>query len=92
LTGKILHFANTKTLDLSAEEAQYFIDVTGARAISGYGTAYNRLSSINLDKTFFSLCQDEDDLIEIVKNCIKTVCALQTARFQIILLKINQTS
>jgi hypothetical protein len=71
LTGKILHFANTKTLDLSAEEAQYFIDVTGARAISGYGTAYNRLSSINLDKTFFSLCQDEDDLIEIVKNCIK---------------------
>jgi predicted ribosome quality control (RQC) complex YloA/Tae2 family protein len=68
LTGKILHFANTKALDLSAEEAQYFIDVTGARAISGYGTAYNRLSSINLDKTFFSLCQDEDDLIEIVEE------------------------
>jgi hypothetical protein len=68
LTGKILHFANTKILDLSAEEAQYFIDVTGARAISGYGTAYNRLTSINLDKTFFSLCQDEDDLIEIVEE------------------------
>jgi hypothetical protein len=68
LTGKVLHFANTKILNLSAEEAQYFIDVTGARAISGYGTAYNRLTSINLDKTFFSLCQDEDDLIEIVEE------------------------
>ena len=68
LTGKILHFANTKILDLSEEEAQYFIDVTGARAVSGYGTAYNRLTSINLDKTFFSLCQDEDNVIEIVEE------------------------
>jgi hypothetical protein len=68
LSGKILHFANTKILDLSAEEAQYFIDVTGARAVSGYGTAYNRLTSINLDKTFFSLCQDEDNVIEIVEE------------------------
>jgi len=68
LTGKILHFANTKILDLSAEEAQYFIDVTGARAVSGYGTEFNRLTSINLDKMFFSLCQDGDDLIEIVEE------------------------
>lgn len=68
LTGKILHFANTKILDLSEEEAQYFIDVTGARAVSGYGTEFNRLTSINLDKIFFSLCQDEEDLIEIVEQ------------------------
>jgi hypothetical protein len=68
LTGKILHFANTKILDLSAEEAQYFIDVTGARAISGYGTAYDRLTSINLDKTFFSLYQEDGNLIEIVEE------------------------
>lgn len=68
LTGKILHFANTKILDLSEEEAQYFIDVTGARAVSGYGTAYNRLTSINLDKTFFSLFQDGDNVIEIVEE------------------------
>src|SRR6478752_627350 len=39
MTGKILHFANTKVLDLSKEEAQYFLDVTGATAISGYGVA-----------------------------------------------------
>jgi hypothetical protein len=25
-------------MDLDVEEAQYFIDVTGARALSGYGT------------------------------------------------------
>jgi hypothetical protein len=68
LTGKILHFANTKALDLSEEEAQYFIDVTGARAISGYGTVFNRLTSMNLDKTFFSLCQDEDNIIAIVEE------------------------
>ncbi|SDX87602.1 DUF6642 family protein [Flavobacterium degerlachei] len=68
LTGKILHFANTKILDLSEEEAQYFIDVTGAKAVSGYGTAYNRLTSINLDKTFFSIFQDEDNVIEIVEE------------------------
>jgi hypothetical protein len=68
LIGKILHFANTKILNLSAEEAQYFIDVTGARAISGYGTAYDRLTSINLDKTFFSLYQEDGNLTEIVEE------------------------
>jgi hypothetical protein len=68
LTGKILHFANTKILDLCEEEAQFFIDVTGARAVSGYGTVLNTHPSINLDRLFFSLCQDEDDLIEIVEE------------------------
>ena len=68
LKGKILHFANTKVVDLSEEESQYFIDITGARAISGYGMAYNNLTSINLDKAFFSLCQVEDNLIEIVEE------------------------
>ena len=68
LTGKILHFANIKVLDLDEEEAQYFLDVTGARAISGYGTAFHSLSSIHLDKVFFSLCQNQDNLIEIVEE------------------------
>jgi hypothetical protein len=49
-------------LDLSAEEAQYFIDVTGARAISGYS-----IQQTKQYKTWF-LCQDEDDLIEIVEE------------------------
>jgi hypothetical protein len=68
LTGKILHFANTKIVDLSEEEAQYFLDITGARALSGYGTVFNTLSSLALDKTFFNLCQEEDNVIEIVEE------------------------
>jgi hypothetical protein len=68
LTGKIVHFANIKELDLDVEEAQYFIDVTGARALSGYGMSDHTVSSINLDKAFFSLCQDEDNVIHIVEE------------------------
>jgi hypothetical protein len=67
MKGKILHFANAKPLDLSDEEAQYFLDVTGARAISGYGVATTTITSTHLDKLFFSLCQDEDNLVEIVE-------------------------
>jgi hypothetical protein len=52
MKGKILHFANSKVLDLSNDEAQYFLDVTGARAISGYGTSSSTLTSSVLD-TFF---------------------------------------
>ena len=41
LSGKILHFSNAKVLDLSREEAQYFLDITGAKALSGYGNELN---------------------------------------------------
>ncbi|MCO6147020.1 DUF6642 family protein [Flavobacterium sp. NRK1] len=68
MKGKILHFANAKVLDLSEEEAQYFLDVTGARAISGYGVASGHVSSSGLDKLFFTLCQEEDNVIEIVEE------------------------
>lgn len=68
LTGKILHFANTKILDLNEEEAQYFLDITGAQAISGYGAVSYKLPSIAIDKAFFSLCQELDDVIEIVEE------------------------
>lgn len=78
LTGKIMHFANTKIVDLSQEEAQYFIDVTGARAVSGYGAAFNNLTSIHLDKAFFSLCQEEDNLMEIVEELHQKNYALCT--------------
>ncbi|MEC5166558.1 hypothetical protein RCH18_002299 [Flavobacterium sp. PL11] len=76
LKGKIVHFANEKVLDLSNDEAQYFIDVTGARAISGYGAAFNNFSSIHLDKVFFSLCQDQDNLVEIVEELHQKFYAL----------------
>jgi len=68
LKGKILHFANSKILDLTAEEAQYFLDVTGAKAISGYGQKYANLTSIGLDKLFFSLFESDDDVLEIVET------------------------
>lgn len=68
MKGKILHFANAKVLDLSEEEAQYFLDITGARAISGYGAAFNKLTSSNLDKAFFSLFEEQDNIVEIVEE------------------------
>lgn len=68
LKGKIIHFANKKVLDLTAEEAQYFLHITGARAISGYGLKQSKISSIHLDKFFFGLCEELDDLVEIVEE------------------------
>lgn len=68
MKGKIIHFANTKPLDLSSDEAQYFLDVSGARAISGYGLNSVSLNSLPLDQLFFSLCQEEHDLIEVVEE------------------------
>lgn len=68
LAGKILHFSNTKILDLDEEEAQYFLAVTGARGISGYGVDFKGTASLNLDKAFFSLFKEEDDMFEVVEE------------------------
>lgn len=69
MKGKIIHFANAKVLDLNEEEAQYFLDVTGARAVSGYGSHYNKIPSCStIDKAFFSLCQEFDDVVDIVEE------------------------
>ena len=71
LKGKILHFANTKPLELTLEEAQYFLDVTGASAISGYGNNTGNISSSLLDNVFFSLCEEDDDLTAVVEELHK---------------------
>lgn len=68
LQGKILHFSNAKVLDLDAEEAQYFLDITGARGVSGYGNAYNGITSSELDKAFFNLFNDDDDMLNVVET------------------------
>lgn len=69
LNGKVIHFANKKELDLTDEESQYFIDITGARAISGYEFPSTSMSSANtVDRLFFSLFYDNDDLIQIVER------------------------
>jgi hypothetical protein len=79
LIGKILHFSNAKVLDLEAEEAQYFLDITGARAISGYGNANDETTSLQLDKAFFNLFKEDDDMLAVVEELHKrhyAVCRL----------------
>lgn len=69
MSGKVIHFANKKILDLTDEESQYFLDITGARAISGYGSKLSEISSASsIDRVFFSLCQENDDLTEVVET------------------------
>ncbi|WP_019039651.1 DUF6642 family protein [Psychroflexus tropicus] len=69
MKGKVIHFANRKVLDLTDEECQYFLDVTGARAISGYGFPSQSISSaFTIDRVFFSLFNENDELREVVEQ------------------------
>ena len=68
LKGKILHFSNAKVLDLDEEEAQYFLDITGARGVSGYGNEFNGITSTNLDKAFFSFFKEDDNMLDVVEE------------------------
>ncbi|WP_276166764.1 DUF6642 family protein [Zobellia alginiliquefaciens] len=68
LKGKILHFSNAKILNLDEEEAQYFLDITNAKAVSGYGNEFKGVSSSNLDKAFFNLFKEDDDMLEVVEE------------------------
>ena len=68
LRGKIVHFSNAKVLDLDEEEAQYFLDITNAKAVSGYGNSVDGLSSSNLDKLFFNLFNEDEDIFEVVEK------------------------
>ncbi|MBZ9777402.1 hypothetical protein LB452_00570 [Psychroflexus sp. CAK8W] len=68
MKGKVIHFSNKKVLDLTDEESQYFLDVTGARAISGYGFQSESMSSaFTIDRAFFSLFYENDDLRDVVE-------------------------
>ncbi|UUV21828.1 DUF6642 family protein [Paenimyroides aestuarii] len=77
LKGKILHFANSKTLNLDSETAQYFLDVTGAKAISGY-QHQNFTSSILLDYHFLALHIHFTDVTELVEELFQKHYALCT--------------
>lgn len=76
MKGKIIHFANTKTLELTNDEAQFFLDVTGAKAISGYGAKFHNLKSYNLDLEFFKLFQDNENIDEVVETLFENHYAL----------------
>jgi uncharacterized protein YjfI (DUF2170 family) len=67
LTGKILHFCNQMLLELDKESAQYFLDVTGAKAISGYGNK-TPVDSFVIDNLFFWLCQEYEEVTELVEE------------------------
>lgn len=60
LKGKLVHFANAAQLGIDLETAQYFIDVTGAKALSGY-TQSDRLDSLFLDSKLFEYYYEETD-------------------------------
>lgn len=68
LQGKILHFSNAKVLDLDEEEAQYFLDITGAKGVSGYGNGFNGITSSNLDKAFFNLFKEDENMLDVVEE------------------------
>ena len=76
MKGKIIHFANSKTLELTNDQAQFFLDVTGAKAISGYGEKFSNLKSYQLDQVFFKLFQDNDDIEEVVETLFEKNYAL----------------
>lgn len=71
LQDKVIHFANTKSLDLTEETFQYFLDVTGATAISGY-THSSPIFSAALDLHYFSLYRKYDDVVELVHKLYQT--------------------
>ena len=68
LKGKILHFSNAKVLNLDEEEAQYFLNITGAKGISGYGNECNGITSSNLDKAFFNLFKEDENMLDVVEE------------------------
>jgi hypothetical protein len=67
LQGKILHFSNAKVLNLDEEEAQYFLDITSAKGISGYGNECNGITSSSLDKAFFNLFKEDENMLDVVE-------------------------
>lgn len=71
LKDKIIHFANTKSLDLTEETFQYFLDVTGATAISGY-IHEAPIFSAALDLHYFSLYRENDDVVDVVHKLYET--------------------
>lgn len=75
LQDKIIHFANSFILNIDEEQAQYFIDVTGAKGISGYGFQAPIFSTV-LDGFYFNLCQQYDDPIELVETLFEEKYAL----------------
>ena len=66
--AKFLIFSNAKILDLDEEEAPYFLDITGAKGVSGYGNECNGITSSNLDIAFFNLFKEDENMLAVVEE------------------------
>lgn len=75
LKGKIIHFSNKKIVDLPEETFQYFLDVTGAKALSGY-TKKSHIASKILDQHFFEAYKNNDEVVDLVEELIDKQAAL----------------
>jgi hypothetical protein len=83
LQNKIIHFANTFSLNIDRDLAQYFLDVTGARGLSGYGSQAPIMSKV-IDGVYFNLCQHHTNPIELVEALFEvryTLCKSLDFRF-----------
>lgn len=78
LKGRILHFANTKSLDLTEESFQYFLDVTGATAVSGY-IHESPIFSAALDLHYFSLYREIYEVVDLVHTLYEKYAKLYHA-------------
>jgi hypothetical protein len=68
LEHKIIHFGSCKTLSISKERAQFFLDKTKALAISGYQSNIKFISSTVVDVLYFEICQHFKDIKAIESN------------------------
>ena len=71
LDVKMIHFGSCKTLSIDKEQAKYFLEVTGAKAISGYGKNVDFISSTVVDILFFEICQKYEHMHYINENMNK---------------------
>jgi hypothetical protein len=68
LDNKMIHFGSCKTLSIDKEQANYFLEITGAKAISGYGKNVDFISSTVVDILFFEMCQKFERVHYIKEN------------------------
>jgi hypothetical protein len=71
LEDKMIHFGSCKTLSIDEDQAKYFLEVTGAKAISGYGKNVDFISSTVVDILFFEVCQKYERIHYIKQNMNK---------------------
>lgn len=82
LKNKLVHFANSKTLDIDLESAQYFLDVSGAKALSGYNKSVP-IPSDKADAKLFTLFQEIADMRELALELVTEFPAAKALGFQL---------